>query len=63
MSHAFVPRPAPRELRCIECDEIAAVPADGWKAYIGGGYEGEPLEVLIYCPACAQREFGDGQAA
>ncbi len=47
---------APREVRCVECDAIAAGTADGWKAYIGGGFEGEAIEVIVYCPACAARE-------
>ena len=46
------------EIRCVECGLAASTTAHGWKAYIGGGYEGEPLEVVIYCPQCNQRECG-----
>jgi len=45
-------------VRCVECDRVAEGTPDGWKAFVGGGYEGEPIEVLVYCPACADREFG-----
>ena len=45
-------------VRCIECHLIADTAA-GWKAYVGGGADGEPVEVVIYCPTCADREFGE----
>ncbi|MGE5691348.1 MAG: hypothetical protein ACM33B_12405 [Pseudomonadota bacterium] len=44
-------------LRCLECGTEAEGSAPGWRALIGGGYEGEPLEVGVYCPRCAAREF------
>lgn len=46
-----------RHLRCLECGSLADVHAHGWRGYLGGGFEGEPLEVGIYCPECAAREF------
>lgn len=49
-------RPTPGEVRCVECDVVATGTAEGWKAYVGGGFEGESIEVIIYCPACAARE-------
>ena len=49
-------RPTPGEIRCVECDLAATGTADGWKAYVGGGFDDEPLEVFVYCPACAARE-------
>jgi hypothetical protein len=51
--------PSQIEVRCIECDAVAGASAEPWKAYVAGGRDGEPLEVLVYCPACAAREFGD----
>lgn len=48
------------EVRCIECDVVAEGSAPGWKAYLGGGLDGEPVEVVIYCPQCAARGFGVG---
>jgi hypothetical protein len=43
----------------VECGEVAKIPAKGWKAYLGGGFEALPLEVGAFCPACAVREFRD----
>jgi hypothetical protein len=47
------------ELLCVNCDVAAEGTAIGWKAYIGGGFEGEALEVLVFCPLCAARECED----
>ena len=47
-------------IRCVECDIDAGGTAEGWRAYLGGGFEGETLEVLVYCPSCAARECSDG---
>jgi hypothetical protein len=44
-------------LRCVECQRQADGVGHGWRAYIGGGYEGEPLQLGVYCPDCAAREF------
>ena len=30
-----------------------------WRAYLTVVEEGEPAEVVVYCPDCARREFGD----
>ena len=46
-----------RTLCCIECGAASTRSARGWKAYLGGGYEGEPIEVGVFCPECAEREF------
>ena len=52
-------QPAERTIQCVECGAIAEGHAEGWKAYLGGGFEGLPLEVAAFCPACAAREFGE----
>jgi predicted RNA-binding Zn-ribbon protein involved in translation (DUF1610 family) len=42
-------------IRCVECrreDDGAR----GWRAYL---LADEPERVAIYCPNCAEREFGD----
>jgi hypothetical protein len=46
--------------RCAECG-VVWLPADEerWRAYLGGDDLGEPAEVFFYCPACAEREFGE----
>lgn len=50
-------QPAP--LICLECESVSGADAQGWKAYLGGTVDGEDLEVGIFCPDCAEREFGD----
>jgi hypothetical protein len=46
-------------LRCIECGAEERETAAGWRAMIAEDPEGvEEPEVAIYCPACAEREFG-----
>ena len=42
--------------RCAEC-EAHWLPADEerWRAY---RTDDEPPELVFYCPACAEREFG-----
>ena len=38
----------------------------GWRAYLVGADEngfGQPETVLIYCPTCCEREFGDQKHA
>ncbi len=50
-------------LICEECGRVAAGGEHGWKGYLAGlneddeGDEGG-AEVLIFCPRCAEREFG-----
>ena len=45
--------------RSLSCQECPATSADGaserWLAFLTSD---QPPEVLIYCPACAGREFG-----
>lgn len=41
-------------LRCIECAAEDDGGVEGWRAYLLE----EELDVLLYCPACAMREFG-----
>lgn len=43
-----------RALTCIECGAEATGHADGYKAYLA-----DDSEILVYCAACAEREFGD----
>jgi hypothetical protein len=46
-------------IRCVECNTAADGTAEGWEAYLGGGFEGQPLEVVVFCPGCAAYEFSD----
>lgn len=41
-------------LCCIECASEDDGELDGWRAYLLE----EELDVLVYCPVCAMREFG-----
>lgn len=52
-------RLAPRSLRCLECCQSSSGTARGWKALASGGYEGDEVEIGVYCPDCFAREFGD----
>ena len=46
-------------VECVACGVVAEGSAEGWRAYLGGGCEGLPLEVAAFCPVCVAREFGD----
>jgi len=54
-------KPVSGEVRCIECRKLASGTAIGWKTYLAGGFEDEPVEV-VYGPLCAFREFGTAAA-
>jgi hypothetical protein len=46
---------------CVECSAVW-LPADEerWRAYLGVDEQLDtPAEVVLYCPRCAEREFGD----
>jgi hypothetical protein len=48
-------------VRCEECGEEPDVQAHaaGWVAYLVDlADDPDEPEILVYCPACAQREFG-----
>jgi hypothetical protein len=47
---ALIPRCAECEARWLTADE------ERWAAYLT---DDEPPEVVVYCPDCAEREFGD----
>ena len=42
-------------LECLECGARDDV-AKGWRAYL----EPDADNVLVFCPDCAEREFGSG---
>jgi hypothetical protein len=47
-------------LRCEECKrEARSKETRSWRAYLTVIGENEPAEVVVYCPDCAKREFGD----
>jgi hypothetical protein len=45
-------------LVCVECERRSLPSEPGWRACLGGGYDTGELEIGIYCPECATREFG-----
>jgi hypothetical protein len=46
-------------LRCAECGDETEADARGWQARLVGGVDDEPEEVAVFCPKCAEREFGE----
>jgi hypothetical protein len=50
----------PEGLACEECGAVADVEVHGWRAYIVHDPDEDHGPALtVYCPACAEREFGD----
>ena len=45
-----------RPLACQECEQQWADAHERWHLYVT---HSEPAQTLLYCPACANREFGD----
>jgi hypothetical protein len=43
----------------VECGEVERGVAPGWRAYLLT----VDREVVVYCPACAEREFGEDETA
>jgi hypothetical protein len=48
---------ATEPLRCVECGRVQAAPVACWVAYLTTD-EDEPAEAIVYCPECAELEFG-----
>jgi len=44
---------------CTECSRPWLLSTERWKAYIADIER--PPEVLVFCPDCAQREFGPAE--
>jgi hypothetical protein len=44
-------------LRCVECETKSTGKGLDWRAVLSGE-PGETEYVNIYCPTCAEREFG-----
>jgi hypothetical protein len=52
-------QPAHPLVQCVECNRISGPYWIRWRAYlIGEPDSDEPPELTLYCPACADREFG-----
>jgi hypothetical protein len=51
--------PVAGPLVCAECGTTARPTAKGWKAEIGDDLrDDDPPDVVTFCPACWDREFG-----
>jgi hypothetical protein len=49
-----------RILTCSECGARSSGRAQGWQAWIGYDLrEDESPEAFVFCPECAEREFGE----
>jgi dissimilatory sulfite reductase (desulfoviridin) alpha/beta subunit len=55
---AGIGRPEPRRLTCVECGKTARGDATGWRSYVT-----VDDQVATYCPACAERVFGEDGSA
>jgi hypothetical protein len=51
------PRHPAELLRCANCGVESSSSASGWRAYLGAE-DDDSTCVEIFCPACAEREFG-----
>ena len=46
-------------LRCVECGATSET-GEGWMAALADTTDDEePDEIVLYCPECWRREFGD----
>ncbi len=50
------PTTVTQTLACLECRQEWTEPNERWRLYVTLDH---PPETLVYCPACASREFGD----
>jgi hypothetical protein len=45
-------------IRCKECDVESDELAAGWRAFLAGDFDEDEEEVVLFCPDCAEHEFG-----
>jgi hypothetical protein len=49
-------------MTCVECGAVADEGADGWRGYrtdLAESADDDTVPaVMVYCPECAEREFG-----
>jgi hypothetical protein len=58
-----MPEPLAEPLLCAEYGAAASGNADGWTAEIGDDpRDDDPPEVVILCPECWRREFGESES-
>jgi hypothetical protein len=51
-------------VRCAECGKLGEGSMEGWRAMLGTDVDDEnaPTETHLFCPVCAEREFGPPRA-
>ena len=49
----------PAAVTCSECGAAAREGAEGWCAFVVGGYDGDDVEIVVFCPDCAEREAAE----
>jgi hypothetical protein len=47
----------PYYLACAECAAVTTILERGWRALLTDD-EHEPKHIVVFCPECAEREFG-----
>jgi hypothetical protein len=52
--------PSVETLVCVACEQAAGGGARGWQAYLADLDDDGRDEVVLFCPSCAYREFGEG---
>ena len=52
-------------LRCAQCDRPGEGAMVGWRAMLGTDGEGDDprVEAFVFCPDCAEKEFGPSKQA
>jgi hypothetical protein len=47
-------------LVCVECGHVQTADERGWRSLltVDDADDPEPVEAVVYCPSCAEREFG-----
>ena len=55
--------PAAAILVCIECGVATDRFERGWRAWLTAEENEEPVEVVVLCAACSEREFGEVAAS
>jgi hypothetical protein len=51
--------------QCAECSKVAEGDLKGWRALLGADPDDEnaPPSAHLFCPECAEREFGPARPA
>jgi hypothetical protein len=47
-------------LVCVECGRVDTDNERGWRSFLTVDEE-DPVEAIILCPSCAEREFGSAR--